>query len=202
MKLARLAALVVLSACATGRVPHVPGDPPPALKDSGEESKYQETLERFSAHGGVYDQLDTKAFIYATWQSPSFVKARVARQATFKDIPEAEAAALLASEAARVADATEVFMGTHTNDSKFDDFDRPNTMWRLVLVVHGEELKPLSVERIGRTNIDIRSTYSYMESFWVGYRVRFPKVTLQTGEKLTFRAASALGKADLSFIAE
>jgi len=194
--------VLLLSACATGRVPHVPGDPPPALRDSGEESQYQQTLERFSAHGGVYDHLDTKAFIYATWQSPTFVKARVARTAKFKEIPVAETAALLASEEARVVDATEIFMGTHTNESRFDDFDRPNTMWRLVLVVGGEELKPLSVERIGRTNIDLRSIYSYMESFWVGYRVRFPKVTLRPGEELTFRAASALGKADLSFTAE
>ncbi len=198
----RLGLMVVLSGCATGRVPHVPGDPPPALNDSAAESKYQETLERFSAHGGVYDTLDTKAFFWATLQSPQFVQARVTRESMFKELPANERAALQASEEKRLSDATEVFMAAHCNDSHNDDFDRVTTMWRLVLVVQGQELKPVSVERLGRTNIELRSTYSYMESFWVGYRVRFPKVVLTPGEKVVFRAASALGKADLSFTAE
>lgn len=193
---------VLLCSCATGRVPRIPGDPPPALSDNAAEQKYQDTLERFTAHGGVYDNLDTKAFFYATYQGPTFVAARVQRMATFKNLPPKELAASQAFEDSRLTDATEFFMATHVNDSHFDDFDRSNTVWRLALVVHGEEYKPVSVERIGRTNVDLRGVYSYMESFWVGYRVRFPKVVLQPGEPMVFRAASALGKADLSITAE
>lgn len=194
--------VLLMAACATGRVPHVPGDPPPALRDQSAESRYQSLLERFSAHQGVYDQLDTKAFFYATWQSPQFVVGRVDRQAMFHELPAGERAALLSAEQARVSDATEFFMAVHVNDSRFDDFDRATTMWRLALVVRGDELKPVSVERLGRTNVDMRATYSYIESFWVGYRVRFAKVQLQPGELLIFRAASPLGKADLSFTAQ
>jgi hypothetical protein len=105
-------------------------------------------------------------------------------------------------EATRLTDVTEFFFATHVNDSHFDDFDRGNSMWRVALLANGAEVKALSIERLGRTNIELRSVYSYMESFWVGYRVRFPKVTLRPGETLTFRAASALGKADLIFTAE
>ncbi len=197
-----LAGLVLLTACATGNVPHVPGDAPPAVDDAAAESKYQVILEQYTGHEGVYDNLNTKAFFYATWQSPQFVAAKVERQAMFKALPAAERAELLANETKRLVDGTELFMAVHVNDSHFDDFDRSSSMWRLALVVHGEELRPLSVERLGRTNIELRSTYSYMESFWVGYRVRFAKVTLQPGEKLTFRAASAIGKVDLTFTAE
>ncbi len=197
-----VAALLVLAACATGRVPHVPGDAPPAVDDSAAEAKYQQLLEQYTRHEGIYDNLNTRAFFYVTWQSPQFVLAKVERQTIFKSLPPAERTDLLESENKKLAEGTEFFLAVHVNDSHFDDFDRASSMWRLALLVHGEELKPLSVERLGRTNVELRSTYSYMESFWVGYRVRFAKVALAQGEALTFRAASALGKADLSFTAE
>jgi hypothetical protein len=66
----------------------------------------------------------------------------------------------------------------------------------------GDELAPLSVERLGRTNVELRSYYSYMESFWVGYRVRFPKRSFAAGETFKLKLASALGQAELVFTAD
>lgn len=194
--------LAVATACASNRAPHVPGDPAPAVHDSDVEQTYQATLERFTGHGAVYDHLDTKSFFRATWQSPQFIDARVERVAMFKSMPPDERTSMLKAENARVEDATEFFFAAHLNDSKFDDFDRPNSIWRLALLAHGQEFKALAIDRIGRTDVTIRSVYSYMESFWVGYRVRFPKVVLAPGEKMTLRAASALGKAGLDFTAQ
>ncbi len=196
------AAFVLFAACATGRVPHVPGDPAPAVPDASAEAKYQQTLERYTAHQGVYDDLDTKVFFYATWQSATFATARVDRQGVFKSYSTTELADAQSAEANRLADATEFFLAVHVNESRFDDFDRPDSMWRLRLLVNGEDLKPLAIERMGRTNVELRSSYSYLESFWVGYRVRFPKVALQRQEVMTLRAASPLGKAELSFTAD
>lgn len=199
----RLAILLALaSACVSNRAPHVPGDPAPAVKDSAIEQRYQATLERFTGHGAVYDYLDTKSFFQATWQSPQFIETRVERTAMFKSMPPDERTSMLNAENARVEDATEFFFAAHLNDSKFDDFDRPNSIWRLALLAHGQEFKAVSIDRIGRTDVTIRSIYSYMESFWVGYRVRFPKVLLAPGQKMTLRAASPLGKADLDFTAQ
>jgi hypothetical protein len=71
-----------------------------------------------------------------------------------------------------------------------------------VLVVGDEELPPLTVERLGRTTVELRSYYSYMESFWVGYRVRFPQRTIAAGQSMQLKLASALGQAELPFTAE
>ena len=86
----------------------------------------------------------------------------------------------------------------HANDPKMDDFDKPGSMWRVVLVVDGRELAPVLIERIGRANTEQRSIYSYMESFWVGYRVRFPRAS----GAMTLKIASSVGKAELAFSAE
>lgn len=202
MRWALAAAVALSTACATGRIPRVPGDPPPAVSDGAAERAYQAVLERYSASRAVYDNLDTKLFVQATWLSPRFSAERVRREGQFKAWPAAELEQKLAAEQQRLVEATEFFFAVHANDYRFDDFDRPNTMWRMVLVVGGEELAPLSVERLGRTNFEMRSYYSYMESFWVGYRVRFPSRALRAGEVMKLKVASALGQAELPFAAE
>ncbi len=95
-----------------------------------------------------------------------------------------------------------VFLAVHANDYRFDDFDRPQSMWRVVLKVGGQELAPTSIVRLGRTNTELRSYYSYLESFWVGYRVRFPKSTVAPGDVMTLKLASALGQAEIPFTAD
>lgn len=202
MRWALAAAVALSTACATGRIPRVPGDPPPAVADGAAERAYQSVLERFSAARAVYDNLDTRLFFQATWQSPRFSSERVRREGQFKAWPAAELEQKLSLEQQRLVDATEFFFAVHANDYRFDDFDRPNTMWRMVLVVGNEELAPVSVERLGRTTFEMRSYYSYMESFWIGYRVRFPLRTLRAGETMTLKVASAMGKAELPFTAE
>ncbi|GMU61493.1 MAG: hypothetical protein AMXMBFR34_32560 [Myxococcaceae bacterium] len=201
----RAAALLVilsLGGCANARIPRVGGDPPPSESDPKLEAEYQTVLERFTRSQAVYDNLDTNVFFHATWQSPAFVEARLARDARFRAIPAGEAAKNLAAEQKRLADAVEFHLAVHANDYKFEDFNRADSMWRLALVVDGKEVTPTEVSRLGRTTSPMRSIYSYMEPFWVGYRVRFPKVEIAPGSTFTFRLASALGKADLAYTAD
>lgn len=197
-----LAIGALFSACPSARIPRIPGDPPPAVRDAEAEAKYQEVLERYTSGRGVFDNFDTRVFVRATWLSPTFVEARMQREALFKDWPKALYEEKLAVERTRVADATEFFFAVHANDYKFEDFGQPNTMWRLVLVVGGEELPAVSIERLGRSNVEMRSYYSYMENFWVGYRIRFPARTFTRGEVFHFKMASALGLAELPYTAD
>lgn len=203
MRRAALAlAALAATACSTARIPRIGGDPPPAFTDGAKEHAYQVILDRYTRSQAVYDNLDTNVFFHATWQGPKFVEARVARDAAFHALPADEAAKALAAEQARVSDAVEFFLGVHANNYKFEDFGRPDSMWRLALIVGGRELLPTSVERLGRTNTQMQSVYSYLEAFWVGYRVRFPKAELSPGQTFTFRLASPLGQADLVFTAD
>lgn len=187
--------LLVIAACSTARFARVGGDPPPADADPALESAYQQTLERATRSQGIYDNLDTKLFVYATFESAPFMEARVKRFARFRALPAEEESAAMEAERQRLAGVIEFHLAVHANDPKMDDFDRPGSMWRLALVSNGKELAPTSVERIGRTTTDQRSIYSYMESFWVGYRVRFPKAEAP----FTLKLASAVGKAELAF---
>jgi hypothetical protein len=159
-------------------------------------------LDRYSCTRAIYDNLDSKVFFRATWQGPRFVEARLKREAEFKLLPASDLARRRSDEEQRIGGAVEFLLGVQANDYHFDDFDRSNSMWRVVLAIGDEELAPTSIERIGRTTTELRSYYSYLESFWVAYRLRFPARDFSAGQVFSLRLASAVGHSDLNFTAE
>lgn len=196
---AMLLLLSAASGCASSRIPRVGGEAPPALSDGKAEAAYQAVLDRSTVSKAVYDNLDTQVFFYVTWQSNEFVAARVEREGAFRAQPAAERGRNLEQERARLLGGVEFHLAVSAVDYRVDDFDRPNSIWRVALVVDGQESVPASIERLGRTTPQLRSIYGYMEPFWVGYRVRFPSATLRAGQRFLVRVASALGQAEFPF---
>lgn len=199
---AALGALVLAAGCS--HVPPTIGDPAPTLPDLAAEESYRQVFERHSGRGEVYALFDTRLFAGATLQTWSFREARVRRQAAFQQLSPAEAERLLAEERAASDKAHEVFLGVHVNEHQYDDFDRPDSIWHLALVTSEGEVDPLRVERIGRADLDMRAYYPYLGTFWVAYRVRFPRTTsegrpvLAPGAQVVrLRIASTLGSTEL-----
>lgn len=200
-------AVLALGACRTGNPPRI-GERPARLSDQAERA-YADVFERYSDQGEIYDQFDTRLFAGATHQTWPFREARVNRVAEFQALPPEVKAQRLAEERARFDAAHELILGVHVNNHQFDDFDRPNSIWRMVLVTQTGEFAPARVERIGRADLAMRALYPYLDDFWTAYRVYFPKVT-RTGtvvippgqNEVTLRLASTLGRVDLEFAAE
>ena len=182
------------------------GEPPPALPDSGAERAYQEVLGRYTSHCELYATLDTRMLAAATWQAPAFREARLQRMALFQAWSKELLAKSLADESAEAASFLDFFFGAHLNESRYDDFDRKNSIWRISLVTPAGELAPASVERIGRSNLNLRALYPYMDDFWVAYRIRFSRLSASgapvvpvDASSMVLRVASVLGKADFTF---
>ncbi len=191
-----------LMTCATAPIPRIGGDAAPAVANAADEARYQQVLEAHTQSQAIYDNLDQKCFVHATIQSGPYVDARLAREAVFQQLPPPEIEKARAAELARLSDATEFMMGTFTADYRWDDFQRPNSMWRIALAVGDTEYTPTSINRVGRASTALRSYYPYLESFWVAYRVRFPKIQAKVGEVIHLKLSSPLGHADLPFTVE
>lgn len=190
---------VGLGGCAGhGRVPRI-GEPPPTARDETEEKRWQEVVGKYSDVAQIYDGLDTRLFVAASWQAPHFVEARVGRMAAFQAVPQGELPSLLDAERQRMSDASEIFLGVHSNEAKHDDFDRANSIWRITLSACSTDYAAREIVRVGRASLNLRSIYPYMDTFWVAYRVRFPKLEPCTEERVSVRIASALGLARLEF---
>jgi hypothetical protein len=194
--------LGLLGGCTT--TPPTIGDPAPQLTDRRSEQAYQESLDRYSDRAEIYDGFDTRLFAGATFQTAAFREARVRRLAEFQSLPPPRVEELLAKERAEEAQYNEFFLGVHLNDPHFEDFSQRHSIWRVVMQTPSVEVEPLSIERIGRANLDMRAMYPYLGVFWVAYRVRFPKV-LPDGTPIIpdsathvhLRLASTLGHAEL-----
>ena len=202
-------ALLLIGATACSLAPPVVGERPAGVKDSQAESAYHTALERYTDRGEVYDLLNTRMFAAATFQSWPFREARVHRLALYQVLPPVVEQQHLAEERSEFESFHEFFFGAHVNNYRFDDFDRPNSIWRIVLVTGPVETTPVSVLRIGRSNLSMRAIYPYMDEFWVAYRIRFPRKTLdgdaviQPGTStVLLRVASTLGKVEMKFPAE
>jgi hypothetical protein len=192
-----------LSGCTTS--PPTIGDPAPQLADRRAEQEYQKVFEHYSDRAEIYDGFDTRIFAGATLQTMAFREARVNRLAEFKFLPKPRVEELLAQERAEEAQFHEFHLGVHVNDYRFEDFaNRKSSIWRIVLLTPLGEAEPVSVERIGRANLDMRAMYPYLGVFWVAYRVRFPKVMSDgtpivpdSTTHVALRLASTLGHAEL-----
>jgi hypothetical protein len=199
----RVAALLgLLSGCTT--TPPTIGDPAPQLNDRRAEQLYQEIFDRYSDRAEIYDGFDTRMFTGATFQTMSFREARVHRLAEFQFLPKPRVEELLAKERTEETQFNEFFLGVHVNDSHFEDFSNRHSIWRIVMLTPSVEVEPVSIERIGRANLDMRSMYPYLGVFWVAYRVRFPKVLADgtpvipdSATHVHLRLASTLGHAEL-----
>ncbi len=201
------AATLLALGCAT--VPPQVGEPGPKLAEPEQEKAYTDLLGRYTRHGEVYDQFDTRMFAAATYQSWTFREARVKRVAIFQTLPPAEVARRLADERAEHDRELDFFFGAHLNNNKFEDFDRPNSVWRIVVVTRAGELAPSKIERLGRSDLNMRALYPYTGEFWTGWKLSFPRTmadgtpVLAEGEKeLTLRVASTLGKIELTYPVE
>lgn len=199
----RLAALMVaLAGCVS--TPPTLGDPAPVLKDERQELAYHDVLERYTDRAELYSGFDTMLFAAATLQTPVFREARLHRAATFKSFTPEQVQALLTQEMAEAVKTHEFFLGVHVYNYRYEDFDRPASIWNMVMVTPAGEVHPLSVERLGRADMEMRAYYPYMGTFWVGYRVRFPitfpdgtPVILPETERVVLRMASSLGKVEM-----
>ncbi|MFY0521831.1 hypothetical protein ACN28I_00965 [Archangium gephyra] len=176
----------------------------PASRTSARRLGYQQVLEKYTARAELYAGFDTVMFAAATLQTQPFREARVRREASFKALTQDRVQEILTQEFAEAAKAHEFFLGVHVFNYRYEDFDRPASIWNMVMVTPAGELKPVSVERVGRADLEMRSFYPYMGTFWVGYRVRFPTtypdgrpVITPNMERVVLRMASSLGKVEM-----
>ncbi|WP_338865402.1 hypothetical protein [Myxococcus stipitatus] len=205
--LATGALLGMLSGCSS--LPPAIGEQAPTLHDESAEEAYRALLNKYSANQEIYDGFDTRLFAGVTLQTWTFREARVRRQAAFQVLPAPKVEQLLAEERAEAGQVHEFFLGVHVNDYRYLDFDFKRSIWRMALVTPAGEVTPVRIRRLGRADLEMRAYYPYTSVFWVGYEVQFPTV-MSTGQpvippgtdKVMFRLASSLGKAELKVSAQ
>lgn len=165
---------------------------------------YSAVLHRWTRKDAVYDGLDSKLFVWATFHSPDFRRVFLLRHTDVYG-PGSEEANRLLLTAPDAEEHLEFFFSASTGSPEWNDFERPNSIWRVTLEGDEHERVEGRVERI-KSNANLRVIYPYITDYARTYAVRFPR-TAPSGavvigahtREFTLRFASALGTATLTW---
>ena len=167
---------------------------------------YRLVLKTWTRSTKVYSSLDTKLFIDATLHSPEF---RRVFALAFPDI-YGQGGEVTRRELVDLSGGIEqyvnFFISAYTADTKWNDFNQPDSIWRLTLSSNeGIVVSPAQIIQV-KIDANLRAVYPHIDGFDRAYLIRFPltdpmqRLLLKRDtESLTLRAASALGVADLTW---
>jgi hypothetical protein len=192
---------LLLTACTTGRATILYGPEETLTADD-----YPSVLKAWTRSGKIYQRLDNKLFVSATFHSPEF---RRAFAVAFPDI-YGHGGKITRRELVDLTGGVEqyhnFFMAVYTPDNRWNDLGKDDTIWRLTLSGAGEsavgpaEVSPIKVDE------NLRAVYPYITRFDKVYLVRFPltdplhHVVIDAATpQFSLRVASALGVAEMTW---
>jgi hypothetical protein len=194
--------LLLLSACAgppTTGVLFGPSQPVTA-------ADYDTILKTWTRSTRIYDGLDTKAFITATFHAPEF---RRVFALAFPDI-YGHGGDVTRRELVDLTEDVEqylnFFVALYTPDRKWNDLAKNDSIWRLSLTGnHDVSVAPVEVVPV-KIDENLRAVYPHLGRFDKVYIVRFPLadpmgrlVLHPSSEGFSLRLASALGHSLLNW---
>ena len=171
-----------------------------------EAKDYPSVLKTWTRSTKVYGSLDTKLFIDATLHSPEF---RRVFALAFPDI-YGQGGEVTRRELVDLSGGIEqyvnFFISAYTAESKWNDFNQPDSIWRLTLTSNeGIVVSPAQIIQV-KIDANLKAVYPHIDGFDRAYLIRFPltdpmqRLLLKRDtQSLTLRAASALGVADLTW---
>lgn len=195
-KVAVLAVLGASLGCSTIDTIKLASPEPTPTEGSWAEARNAVTRREF-----IYDQVVHRATVTATYLSPSVREARARRLQEWLGWTPEELTRRLESEAAEAAKYDDFVVSLFTYESKANDLDAPESIWRLALVLDdGKEVVTHDAKALD-VNATLSNLFPAIGKFDTVYRVRFNRVAgapLQE-RKFTFVVASALGMMQLRF---
>lgn len=178
---------------------------PPAKRLRADD--YVEQLQRWTRNQKIINltRLDTPLRVHATFFSPEFVNAYVARHEELFKIPGRERDAMLNGYALAFKEHFTFVVFAATTDRKWNDLHKKDSIWRVALVNDmRQQVAPTDVKRQLTITETTRVLFPQVEPFYLMYTLRFPRLQEDgrplvgaSTRSLTLRFAGPLGKTEL-----
>jgi len=138
------------------------------------EGEYGMALKKWTRKVALYSGLETRAFVRVVYLSPDFVTS----QATEISKMRAELPDKAAETLARMREdyrQPSFFAVVYTPDKTANDWNEPNSVWRLALNMGLGEQAPDKIQRFEVPfNAELKVLYPYLDEYSVAYLVKFP----------------------------
>jgi hypothetical protein len=196
--LAAAALVAALAGCGLNSAlnSHLKPAPTPGLRE-GEWAAVRAAATR---RGSIYDALEHRASVTATYLGPTEREARARRLGEWFGWTQEELERRLKQERAEAAQGEEFLIAFYTADGKSNDLDALQSIWRIAVEVDEGEIVASKVEALV-ADATITALFPYVGGFDTVYRVRFPPPPSGplAGRMFAFEMSSAYGRIDLGF---
>ena len=169
-----LALLVVVAAC---------GSPTHRIAFSDDwptrVARFDDVSFAWTRWGKMRNGYEESLTLQATFKSPEWRAARIARDVGYSHMSDASATDLVGKEQAALADHYEVELLVTTWERRENDLDRgERSVWHLTLVDDdGTEVAPIEIVRDKRPREVLLADFPEFGDFAVAYVAKFPKKT-------------------------
>ena len=137
---------------------------------------YASVLKRWTRQKRIIKELDTPLKVHATLFSPDFRQAYIARYAKMFALPKDKRLALAEKFEKEWRDSYAVILVAATHDTSWNDFDRKNSIWRVILLDdQGRQVQAKTVVRARRNTATLKTLFPQLDDFYQFYRLTFPK---------------------------
>lgn len=144
---------------------------------------YFKSLERWSRGERIYQGLESRLYVNATYKTADFRRAYIARYAASYELGPDHVKALSEREAEQAEAYNEFFFTAYTPDEALNDFERRESVWQLYIEDSaGNRARPISITAIDGSEPVIREFFPYFDLWSKAYTVRFPKYADNGGE--------------------
>jgi hypothetical protein len=143
------------------------------------EGEYGKALKRWTRTVALYSGLETRAFARVVYLSPEFVTAQALEISRMRaELPDQAARTL-----ARMRDEDRpptFFAVVYMPDKTANDWNLPESVWRIALNLGMGEQPPVSVTRFETPfNAELRALYPYLDEYSTAYLLKFPEPSAQ-----------------------
>lgn len=137
---------------------------------------YFKTLDRWSRGQKVYQGLEARLYLNATYKTADFRRAYIDRYAASYGLGAEHAKAMMEREAGQAEAYNEFFLTAFTPEEGINDLDRKDSVWQIYLEdAAGNRAKPLSVASVEGSETVMREFFPYFDLWSRAYVLRFPK---------------------------
>lgn len=156
----------------------------------------------------IYEGLESRLYISATYKNPDFVRAYVDRYAEGYQLEQSIKDTMLERGIEASEMYNEFFVAVFTPEDSWNSFVGPGAIWKFYLEDDGgSRLVPVSVSRVDGSDPLIRDFFPYFDPWSYGYILKFPKYT-ETGtepipgaetKSIKLKVTGILGKGELEW---
>ncbi|MBI5233201.1 MAG: hypothetical protein HY880_02490 [Deltaproteobacteria bacterium] len=171
-------------------------------------SSYDIAVNKHTREAKIYEGLDTRLFIYATYKDLSFREAYVEEYARRFKLDADSKNVLMEREKEALERYNEFLVSAYTPVDKWNDFSEKDSVWRFFLEDDlGRRLVPVEVKKAERADPLLKEFFPYLDYWSNVYIVRFPKyaddgygpIPGDDTKSIRFNVAGALGRATLEW---